>query len=206
VTSLIRGLVIEAEGTGNTKGQLVAQKIRFDENDLKTALTVNSQTQPLEEATKKLSGQVEEVGAVARDAKADAAAANSRISGLDNFDEKMKATAYFAVNSYVITAKDRRDLDALAKEALQSKGYIVEVTGFADPSGNAQQNIELSQRRADAVVKYLAINGGIPMRRMVTPIGYGATRAAGDNSVEGKRQERRVEAKLLINRSINQGQ
>jgi outer membrane protein OmpA-like peptidoglycan-associated protein len=212
VTSLLRGLVVEVEGTGNEKGQLVADKIRFDENDLKTTLTVNSRAEPLEEANKKLSGQVEEVGAVAKDAKAEAArasesaaAANSRISGLDNFDEKRKATAYFAVNSYIITPQDKKDLDALAQEALQTKGYIIEVTGFADPSGNAQKNIELSQRRADTVVKYLAINGKVPMRRIVTPIGYGATRAGADsNTAEGRRLERRVEAKLLVNRSINQ--
>jgi OOP family OmpA-OmpF porin len=211
VTSLIRGLIIEVEGTGNEKGQLIADKIRFDENDLKTTLTVNSQTAPLEEANKKLSGQVEEVGATANAAKADAArasesaaAAHDRISGLDNFDEKRKVISYFAINSYVLAAQDMKDLDALAQEALQTKGYIIEVTGFADPSGKAQKNIELSQHRADTVVKYLAINGKIPMRKIVTPIGYGATRAAaGANTAEGKKQERRVETKLLVNRSIN---
>jgi outer membrane protein OmpA-like peptidoglycan-associated protein len=209
VTSLIRGLIIEVEGTGNEKGQLMADKIRFDENDLKTALTVSSQTAPLEEANKKLSGQVEEVGATANAAKADAARANEsaaaahdRISGLDNFDEKRKVTSYFAINSYVLAAQDMKDLDTLAQEALQTKGYILEVTGFADPSGNAQKNIELSQKRADTVVKYLAINGKVPMRKIVTPIGYGATRAGAANTPEAKKQERRVETKLLVNRSI----
>ncbi len=159
VTSLIRGLVVEVEGVGNEKGQLVADKVRFSESDLKTTLTVDSRVTPVEESQKKLSGQVAEVGAVATEAKSEAAKANARISGLDNFDEKC----------------------------------------------NAEKNIALSQRRADTVVKYLAINGKVPMRRIVTPIGYGATRSAAErNTPEGLKLERRVEVKLLISRGQNQ--
>jgi len=212
VTSLLRGLVVEVEGVGNDKGQLVAEKVRFNESDLKTTLTVDSRVTPVEESQKKLSGQVEEVGAVAKEAKSEAAkanegvaATNQRISGLDNFDEKKMATVYFAVNSYVITPEAKKELDAIAQEALNSTGYIIEVTGYADPTGDAQKNIALSQQRADTVVKYLAINGKIPMRRIVTPIGYGATRSAADSKTEeGRKQERRVEVKLLINRGLSQ--
>lgn len=204
VTSLIRGLVVEVEGSGNDKGQLVAEKIRFSESDLKTALTVESRVAPVEEANKKLAGQVEETTAIAKDAKASAAKANERISGLDNFDEKGKVTVFFDVNSYVIAAAHKAELDTLAKDALASTGYIIEVTGFADPTGNATKNLELSQRRADTVVKYLAITGGIPMRRIVTPIGYGATRSGEAKTAEARKQERRVEAKLLIRQGLSQ--
>jgi outer membrane protein OmpA-like peptidoglycan-associated protein len=204
VTSLIRGLVVEVEGVGNEKGQLVAQKVRFNESDLKTTRTVDARVTPVEEANKKLSDQVAEVGGVAKDAKSDAAKANERISGLDNFDEKSQATVYFAVNSYVISPEAKKELDSLAQAALSSTGYIIEVTGFADPTGNAQKNLELSQRRADTVVKYLAVNGNIPMRRIVTPIGYGSTRSTTDNTPEGRKQERRVEVKLLIRRGLSQ--
>ncbi len=88
-------------------------------------------------------------------------------------------------------------------EALNSTSYIVEVAGFADPSGNPEKNLELSQRRADTVVKYLAINGKVPMRRLVTPIGFGATRSTGDTP-EARKMERRVEVKLLISRGMSQ--
>jgi outer membrane protein OmpA-like peptidoglycan-associated protein len=226
VTSLLRGLVVEIEGVGNEKGQLVAEKVRFNESDLKTANTVDSRVAPVEEATKKISGQVDEVGAVAKDAKSDAAranegvaaankridvtnervdATNARISGLDNFDQKRQTTVYFAVNSYVISPEARKELDALAQEALGSTGYLIEVAGFADPTGDAEKNLILSQRRADAVVKYLAINGNVPMRRIVTPMGYGSTRSAADhNNPEGRKLERRVDVRLLISRGQNQ--
>jgi OmpA-OmpF porin, OOP family len=219
VTSLLRGLVVEVEGVGNEKGQLVAGKVRFNESDLKTALTVDSRVAPVEDANKKITGQVDEVGAVAKDAKSDAAKANegvaaankridaadTRISNLDNFDQKREATVYFAVNSYVISPDAKKELDSLAQEALGSTGYLIEVTGFADPTGDAEKNLALSQRRADAVVKYLAINGNVPMRRIVTPIGYGSTKSAADhNTPEGRKLERRVEVKLMISRGQSQ--
>jgi OOP family OmpA-OmpF porin len=219
VTSLLRGLVVEVEGVGNEKGQLVAEKVRFNESDLKTANTVDSRVAPVEEATKKISGQVDEVGAVAKDAKSDAAranegvaaankridATNARISGLDNFDQKSQTTVYFAVNSYVISPEARKELDALAQEALGSTGYLIEVAGFADPTGDAEKNLALSQRRADTVVKYLAINGSVPMRRIVTPIGYGSTRSPAEhNTPEGRKLERRVEVRLMISRGQSQ--
>jgi len=219
VTSLIQGLVVEVEGVKNAKGQLVAEKIRFDEADLKETLTVDSRVAPVEESQKQLAGKVDEVGATAKDAKAVAtnakteaakanagvAATNARISGLDNFDEKKKAIVFFAVSSYVIAPEAKKELDAIAHDALNSTGYILEVTGFADPTGDAEKNIALSQQRADAVVKYLAITGKIPMRRIVTPIGYGATRSTADTkSEEALKQERRVEVKLLINRGTAQ--
>jgi OOP family OmpA-OmpF porin len=219
VTSLIRGLVVEVEGVGNQKGQLIAEKIRFNESDLKTAMTVDSRVVPVEEANKKLSGQVGEVESVAKDAKTEAAKANEgvaaankriddtnkRISGLDNFDEKRQAIVYFAVNSYVISPEAKNELDALAREALSSTGYMIEVAGYADPTGDAEKNLALSQRRADAVVKYLAINGNVPMRRIVTPIGYGSTRSEAEhNTPEGRKLERRVEVKLLISRGLSQ--
>jgi outer membrane protein OmpA-like peptidoglycan-associated protein len=219
VTSLLRGLVVTVEGTGSEKGQLMAEKVRFEEADLKTAMTVESRVTPVEEANKKLAGQVDEVGAVAKDAKAEAAKANegvaaankridatdARISGLDNFDKQAETTVYFAVNSYVLTPEDKKALDELAQKSVNAKGYLIEVAGYADSTGDPEKNFALSQRRADTVVKYLAINGNIPMRRIVTPIGYGATKGvADDKTAEGRKQNRRVEVRLLVSRGLAQ--
>jgi len=218
VTSLVRGLVVEAEGLGNEKGQLIAEKVRFSEADLKTALTVESRVTQVEEANKKLSGQVAEVEMAAKDARSDAAKANEgvtaankridttneRISRLDEFDKQAEVTVYFAVNSYLISAEDKAALDALVQKALSGKGYLIEVAGFADSTGDPEKNIMLSQRRADAVTKYLAIIGNIPMRRIITPMGYGASRGAANNdTAEGRKQNRRVEVSLLVSRGAS---
>jgi outer membrane protein OmpA-like peptidoglycan-associated protein len=67
------------------------------------------------------------------------------------------------------------------------------------------RNRALSQRRADAVIRYLVENHSIPLRRIVTPYGYGELNPVAENeSREGRAQNRRVEVKLLVNKGILQ--
>lgn len=204
VTSLLRGLPVEVEGVGNQEGQLVADKVRFDSSDLKVAKLVEKRVAPVEQANERLAGQVGEVGEVSKMAKEEAGRAHERISALDDYVVQDSVTVYFSVNSFVISSEDRQTLDELAQKAMKTKGYVIEITGHADASGNAQRNRVLSQQRADAVVRYLQENNEIPLRRMVTPFGYGQMRPAADNSTpEGRRQNRRVEVKILVSRGIS---
>lgn len=204
VTSLLRGLRVEVEGRGNSDGQLVADKIRFDSGDLKFAKVVDSRVAPVEEANKRLSGQVEEAGELSKLARNEAGKAHERISALDDYVVQDSISVLFKVNSAVISPEDRRALDELAQKAGATKGYVIEIAGFADSSGNAARNRVLSQQRADAVVRYLQENHDIPLRRMITPFGYGDLRPVADNSsVEGRRQNRRVEVKILVSKGIS---
>lgn len=203
VTSLLRGLRVEVEGRGNRDGQLVADKVRFSSSDLDTARVVDSRVAPVEEANKRLSGQVEEAGEISRLARNEAGRAHERISALDDFVVQDSASVYFKVNSAAISAEDRRALDELAHKAATTKGYVIEIAGFADSTGNTARNRVLSQQRADAVVRYLQENHDIPLRRMVTPFGYGEMRPVADNTTaEGRRQNRRVEVKILISKGM----
>lgn len=203
VTSLLRGLKVEVEGYGNKDGQLVAEKVRFASSDLETARVVDSRVAPVEEANKRLSGQVEEAGELSRLARNEAGKAHERISALDDYVVQDSANIYFKVNSAVISSEDRRALDELAQKAATTKGYVIEIAGYADSSGNTARNRVLSQQRADAVVRYLQENHDIPLRRMVTPFGYGATKPVANNATpEGRRQNRRVEVKILVSKGI----
>jgi len=66
------------------------------------------------------------------------------------------------------------------------------------------KNMRLSQQRAESVVQYLAVNHKIPLRRFITPMGYGKTDAVADNSTaSGRAQNRRVDVKILINRGMS---
>jgi len=210
VTSLLRGLPVEVEGVGNREGQLVADKVRFESSDLKVARLVEKRVGPVEQENQRIAGQIGEVGEVSKMARAEAGAARAeagraheRISSLDDYVVQDGANVYFNVNSAVISPGDRQALDELAQKATKTKGYIIEISGHADASGNAQRNRALSQQRADAVVRYLQENHDIPLRRMITPFGYGQMRPAADNSTpEGRRQNRRVEVKILVSRGM----
>lgn len=204
VTSLLRGLRVEVEGRGNENGQLVADKVRFSSGDLKTAKVVDSRVAPVEEANKRLSGQVEEAGEISKLARDEAGKANERISALDDYNVQDSAAVLFKVNSAVISTEDKHALDELATKAMSTKGYVIEIAGFADSTGNTARNRALSQQRADAVVRYLQENHDIPLRRMITPFGYGDLRPVADNgSAEGRRQNRRVEVKILVSKGMN---
>ncbi|HYL98563.1 MAG TPA: OmpA family protein [Blastocatellia bacterium] len=203
VTNLLRGLPVEVEGFGNQQGQLVADKIRFRSDDLKFAKVVDTRVAPVEEATEHLSGQVEEANELSKVARDEAHSAHERISALDDYAVQDSVTVLFKVNSAALSPSDREALDQLASKAMTTKGYVIEVAGFADSSGNVAHNRVLSQQRADAVVRYLQENHDIPLRRMVTPFGYGQAKPVADNgTAEGRRQNRRVEVKVLVNKGI----
>jgi OmpA-OmpF porin, OOP family len=199
MADILRGLIIEVEGRGNSQGQLVADKVRFRESDLRAAITTDTRVNPVEENQERLSGQMDE-------ARNEVRQANERITSLDDYDVQETATVNFSLNSAVLSPDAKRQLDTLAQKALNAKGYMVEVSGHADSTGSDAKNFVLSQRRAESVIQYLAVTHKIPVRRFVTPMGYGKTEAVADNkTASGRAQNRRVEVKVLLNRGMSQG-
>lgn len=232
-TQILRGLNLEVDGRGNGSGDLVAEKIRFNESDLRVARAVESRAAPLEDRAtttesklsqveqnaQRLSGQLEELSAVANTAKGGARAAqetadsavagvnstNERISALDDYEPQTVLSVNFKPASAILSADAKTQLDDVAAKALNAKGYVLEVSGFADATGNVERNRALSQRRADAVIRYLVENHSIPLRRIVTPYGFGESNPVAENKTrDGRAQNRRVEVKLLVNKGLMQ--
>jgi outer membrane protein OmpA-like peptidoglycan-associated protein len=229
-TNILRGLNLEVEGRGNGT-ELVAEKIRFNESDLRVARAVESRAVPLEDRAsatesklteveanaQRMSGQIEELAAVsnaarggakAAQATADAAVAgvnatNERISALDDYEPQTVTAVNFRTGSAVLRPDEKTKLDEIASKAMNAKGYVLEVSGYADSTGSIARNRALSQRRADAVIRYLVENHNIPLRRIITPYGYGELNPVAENtSREGREQNRRVEIKLLVNKGL----
>jgi outer membrane protein OmpA-like peptidoglycan-associated protein len=204
ITDILRGLIVEVEGRGDAQGQLLAEKIRFNESDLRAAITTDTRVNPVEENQERLSGQMDELYTVAAEARNEVRAANERISALDDYDVQEAVTVNFRVNSAVISPEAKRQLDALAEKALAAKWYMLEVGGHTDSTGGEAKNFVLSRQRAEAVIQYLAVNHKIPLRRFVSPMGYGKTDAVADNkTTAGRAQNRRVEVKMLLNRGMS---
>jgi OmpA-OmpF porin, OOP family len=207
VTDILRGLIVEVEGRGDAQGQLVADKVRFKDSDLRAAITSDTRVSPVEANQERMAGQMDELYAVAEEAKKEVRVANERISSLDDFDVDQTVTVNFKVNSAVLSPEAKQSLDALAEKALAAKGFMIEVAGHTDSSGDAVKNMQLSRDRADAVVQYLAFTHKIPVRRFITPMGYGKADAIADNkTVAGRAQNRRVDVKILLNRGLGQTQ
>lgn len=205
VTDILRGLIVEVEGRGDQQGQLVAEKIRFNESDMRAAVTADTRVSPVEANQERIAGQIDELYAVAAEARAEAANANERISALDDYDMQESVAVTFRVNSAVLSPEAKQQLDDFAAKVSPAKAYMIEVSGHTDSTGGDAKNFRLSQQRAESVIQYLAVQHKIPLRRFVTPMGYGKTEAVADNTTaSGRAQNRRVEVKMLMNRGMTQ--
>jgi len=90
-------------------------------------------------------------------------------------------------------AKCEKTLKAIADIVKAFPGYIVQIDGHTDSSGNANANKALSQKRAEAVRTYLIQHYGVDAGRL-TAKGFGDTQPIADNkSAEGKAKNRRVD-------------
>lgn len=236
VTELMRGLNVEVEGRGNDTGAVTAEKIKFSDNSLVVAQSIESRVNPVEgrmdtaetrlgqaeSNAQRLSGQIDELSAISNAARGGAKAAQetadkaiagvnttneritSLVSALDEYEPSKAVTVNFKVRSTTLSPEALAALDEVAEQAKGEKGYIIEVTGFASSDGDENLNRVLSQRRSEAVVRYLAENHMIPLRRMITPFGYGEAQPVADNATkDGRAQNRRVEVKILSNRGLN---
>jgi len=108
-------------------------------------------------------------------------------------DEAYNLLVTFDVDSDRLTPRAQRNLAQFA-EALRNPalaGYRFVVEGHTDSSGPDDYNLTLSERRANAVVRYLTDLGVDPAR--LEARGYGETRPAAPGS---NRENRRVETRL----------
>jgi outer membrane protein OmpA-like peptidoglycan-associated protein len=223
---IVRGLNLEVDGRGDNTGNLSAEKVRFTKDNLAVAQSIESRVAPAEDRltqteqnAQRISGQIDELMAVSNAARggakaaqdtADAAiagvnATNQRISSVDDYVVQSTQTINFKVGSAVLLPEGKQNLDTIAQTALTTKGYLIEVTGFASSDGDEKKNKELSRRRAQAVLDYLIETHNIPLRRIGTSFGFGEAQAVADNSTrEGREQNRRVEVKLTVSKGLNQ--
>jgi len=121
------------------------------------------------------------------------------VENLDNYKPVANATIPFGTNKYTLTKSDEQMLDEFAQQIGQQKHYIVQVQGYTDSVGSAEYNNQLSRRRADAVIQYLAARHNVPPYRIYI-IGLGKDNPVAENkNATGRAKNRRVDVQLLTN-------
>jgi len=225
-TYLLRGLRVQVKGRGNGDGHLVAEKIQFEEDDLRTAQALQVTLDPVEakvdantENAKKMAGQIDENAAAAAaaqgsankaqgtadEAMASAERANNRINGLGEYESIKTIVVPFATGSASVGPKGRSIIDEAAAwvKTQDRRGWMVEVVGFADSTGNTASNKVLSEKRANSVIGYLVSKHNMPLTRLIQPFGAGVDDPAATNeTAAGRAANRRVEIRLLKNKGI----
>lgn len=228
---LIPGLKVTVFGQPGAGGQLAAEKIVVDGDDLETAEMIQSGLHPTAEQvaanvaaleahsgtlaahTTQLAAQKENIETNEQNIAAhkqqieknikDIEENTNRFMQLSEYDVKGQATVKFRVGSSNISQEDLQQLKQLAETATGLAGYIVEVVGYADATGDAVVNERLSENRAKAVVSYLIQQCNVPVRHIVAPGAMGEYQPAQSNETKaGRAANRRVEVKILVNKGI----
>ena len=223
-TVLIPGLKVLIDGAPDAQGRFVAKTITTDGDDLETAEMVQSGLHP---TAQQVEANMQAIEANRRDIAAQQAllaahmenqpgtpqenpqtisaieATTNRFSALSEYDVKGVVTLKFNTGSSEISAADQEVLKKLAETATSLTGYIIEVTGFADSTGDAAMNTKLSEDRAKAAIVFLMQQGNVPVRHIVAPGAMGEYGAVATNeTAEGRTENRRVEVKVLVNKGI----
>jgi outer membrane protein OmpA-like peptidoglycan-associated protein len=142
--------------------------------------------------------RADQAGQLAQQANTRIDTLTNQVANLDNYRPVLETSVHFAFNKANLTDKAKTALDQLVAEIPNTKGYLVVVEGDTDAVGSATYNYKLSERRADAVVQYLATKN-VPAHKIYI-IGLGKDKYVADNkSSEGRAKNRRVDVRLMTN-------
>jgi outer membrane protein OmpA-like peptidoglycan-associated protein len=192
VTDLINGLPVKVETIRN-RDEVDAAKVTFKASDLKTARQVEAGTAQVKAQAKAKASELE----------AQNTALRQRLSEANQYVEKAQTTVLFASGSAVISAEGKADLQQIATKAKAIKGYLVGVVGYADSTGDAAANQKLSERRAEAVIRYLQKYCGVMPYRVLSGAAMGEIEQVGNTETpEGMAQNRRVVVKVITNKGL----
>ena len=131
---------------------------------------------------------------------------SNQVANLDNYRDVTDATVHFGFDKTNLTPKAKEALDQLAQQFGNVKNYVIVVDGNTDKIGSAEYNYELSKRRADAVVNYLASKYNVPAHKFYM-IGLGKDKPAEEgSSAKTRAANRRVDVRLMTNIQDQQAQ
>ena len=123
------------------------------------------------------------------------------VANLDNYQPVVETTVHFGFDKANLTGKAKQALDELGQDIPNTRHYIIVVDGNTDSTGPADYNYQLSQRRASAVIQYLAEKYEVPAHKIFV-IGLGKDKPVASNaSTGGRAKNRRVDIRLMTNTS-----
>ena len=121
----------------------------------------------------------------------------TKINNLDKYTAGPTQNVLFKLGASSLDDAAKMVLDGVASQVSSlASGFIIEIQGFASADGDENYNVTLSERRAEAVQRYL-VSKNVPLFR-ISIVGLGVDKPVGDNKTRaGREQNRRVEVKVL---------
>ncbi len=160
---------------------------------------VNAKTADVDQKAQAAGQQATQAQQLADSANQRVDSLQNRVANLDNYRVVTETAVLFGFNKDNLTKDAKTALDQIASSAPNTKGYIITVEGATDSVGDAQYNYDLSQRRAAAVIQYLAAEHNIPGYKIYL-IGLGKDKPVDSNkTAQGRAKNRRVDVRLMSN-------
>src|SRR6516162_8876807 len=160
---------------------------------------VNAKTTEVEQKTQTAATNAQQAQQMADAANGRVGVLTNTVANLDNYHAVAETSVKFAFNRDHLTDKAKESLDQLAGQIASTKGYIIALEGGCDSAGPADYNYDLSQRRANSVIQYLATKYNVPAHKIYV-IGLGKDRPVESNKTSsGRADNRRVDVRLMTN-------
>ncbi len=160
---------------------------------------VNAKTAEVEAKTQTASTNAAQAQQTADAANGRVSVLTNTVANLDNYHAVAETSVKFGFNKDNLTAKSQEALDQLATSIATTKGYIIALEGGTDSVGSADYNYDLSQRRANSVIQYLATKYNVPAHKIYV-IGLGKDKPVESNKTSaGRADNRRVDVRLMTN-------
>ena len=160
---------------------------------------VNTKTAQVDQKAQAAGQQAAQAQTLADNAVNRVDSLQNTVANLDNYRVVTEAAVHFGFNKDNLTKKAKDALDQMATDVANTKGYIITVEGGTDSVGSSEYNYDLSQRRADAVIQYLASKHSVPAHKIYL-IGLGKDKPVDSNKTSaGRAANRRVDVRLMTN-------
>ncbi len=179
----------------------VSSNKRMDDQHFELASRIDRQGRSQLELEGRVSGveaDLVTVNRTAQEALERANAAGKLAEGKFMYEAVLAGQVAFKLNSDKLSDDGKKALDELAaKLKSDNKNVYLEIQGHTDSTGSDDANMRIALKRAKAVQRYLAIQGGIALHRMGV-IAYGESSPVGNNKTRaGRKENRRVKIVVL---------
>src|SRR5246500_4816430 len=160
---------------------------------------VNAKTADVEQKAQAAGQNAGQAQQMADAANARVGVLTNTVANLDNYHAVAETSVKFGFDKDNLTPKAKEALDQLAGSIASTKGYIIALEGGTDSVGPADYNYDLSQRRANSVIQYLATKYNVPAHKIYV-IGLGKDKPVETNKTSaGRADNRRVDVRLMTN-------
>jgi OOP family OmpA-OmpF porin len=160
---------------------------------------VNAKTAEVEQKAQTAGQNAVQAQQVADAANGRVGVLTNTVANLDNYRPVAETSVKFGFNRDNLTQQAKDALDQMAGSISTTKGYIITLEGSTDSVGSAEYNYDLSQRRANSVIQYLATKYNVPAHKIYV-IGLGKDKPVETNKTkQGRADNRRVDVRLMTN-------